>query len=135
MKETEEGLPWWPSGKDPVLPMQGAQVRSLVKELRSHISCGMAKKKKKRQWKDLHIQNLSRKCSKKEKREWVSFHFGDREDSKFLMYLSAELLTVFNPKMIPTTCVCMLSLHLCLTLCDPMDCSPPGSSIHGILQA
>ena len=23
----------------------------------------------------------------------------------------------------------------CLTLCDPMDCSPPGSSFHGILQA
>ena len=21
----------------------------------------------------------------------------------------------------------------CLTLCDPMDCSPPGSSVHGIL--
>ena len=21
------------------------------------------------------------------------------------------------------------------TLCDPMDCSPPGSSLHGILQA
>ena len=27
------------------------------------------------------------------------------------------------------------SLQLCLTLCDPMDCSPPGSSVHGILQA
>ena len=26
-------------------------------------------------------------------------------------------------------------LHLCLTLCDPMDCSLPGSSVHGILQA
>ena len=25
--------------------------------------------------------------------------------------------------------------QLWLTLCDPMDCSPPGSSIHGILQA
>ena len=25
--------------------------------------------------------------------------------------------------------------HLCLTLCDPMDCSPPGSSVHGISQA
>ena len=25
--------------------------------------------------------------------------------------------------------------QLCLTLCDPMDCSPPGSSVHGILQA
>ena len=25
--------------------------------------------------------------------------------------------------------------QLCPTLCDPVDCSPPGSSIHGILQA
>ena len=27
------------------------------------------------------------------------------------------------------------SLQSCLTLCDPMDCSPPGFSGHGILQA
>ena len=27
------------------------------------------------------------------------------------------------------------SLQSCLTLCDPIDCSPLGSSIHGILQA
>ena len=27
------------------------------------------------------------------------------------------------------------SLQLCLTLCDPMDCSLPGFSVHGILQA
>ena len=26
------------------------------------------------------------------------------------------------------------SLQLCPTLCDPMDGSPPGSSVHGILQ-
>ena len=25
--------------------------------------------------------------------------------------------------------VCVVS-QLCLTLCDPMDCSPPGSSVH-----
>ena len=25
--------------------------------------------------------------------------------------------------------------RLCPTLCDPIDCSPPGSSVHGILQA
>ena len=31
--------------------------------------------------------------------------------------------------------VCMLSYLLSLTLCNPMDCSPPGSSVHGILQA
>ena len=27
------------------------------------------------------------------------------------------------------------SLQSCLTLCDPMDCSLPGSSVPGILQA
>ena len=27
------------------------------------------------------------------------------------------------------------SLHSCLTLCNPIDGSPPGSSIPGILQA
>ena len=27
------------------------------------------------------------------------------------------------------------SLQSCLTLCDPIDSSPPGSSVHGILQA
>ena len=25
-------------------------------------------------------------------------------------------------------------LQSCLTLCEPLDCSPPGSSVHGILQ-
>ena len=25
--------------------------------------------------------------------------------------------------------------QLCPTLCNPVDCSPPGSSVHGILQA
>ena len=27
------------------------------------------------------------------------------------------------------------SLQSCLTLCDPMDCTGPGSSVHGIFQA
>ena len=29
----------------------------------------------------------------------------------------------------------VLVTQSCLTLCDPMDCSPPGCSVHGILQA
>ena len=29
--------------------------------------------------------------------------------------------------------LCLIT-QLCPTLCDPMDCSPPGSSVHGILQ-
>ena len=34
------------------------------------------------------------------------------------------------------TCVCLCVHTLsCPTLCDPMDYSPPGSSVHGISQA
>ena len=29
----------------------------------------------------------------------------------------------------------MSDVQSCLILCVPMDCSPPGSSVHGILQA
>ena len=31
--------------------------------------------------------------------------------------------------------VCALSHSVVATLCDPMDGSPPGSSVHGISQA
>ena len=31
--------------------------------------------------------------------------------------------------------MCVLVVQLCPTLCNPMDCSPPGSSVRGILQA
>ena len=40
---------------------------------------------------------------------------------------------VNNTKSLPSglfTCA-----QLCLSLCDPMDCGLPGSSVHGILQA
>ena len=30
---------------------------------------------------------------------------------------------------------CVLVIQSCPILCDPMDCSPPGSSVHGIFQA
>ena len=31
--------------------------------------------------------------------------------------------------------MCVLASKSCLILCDPMDCSLPGSSVRGILQA
>ena len=41
--------------------------------------------------------------------------------------------------LIHSVCVCVCvhakSVQSCLTLCDPVDWSPPGSSVHGILQA
>ena len=33
-----------------------------------------------------------------------------------------------------TSCCCLVT-KLCPTLCDPMDCSPPSSWVHGISQA
>ena len=30
--------------------------------------------------------------------------------------------------------MCVLVAQSCLTLCDPMDCSLPGSTVHGISQ-
>ena len=32
-------------------------------------------------------------------------------------------------------CVLCSATQSCPTLCDPMDCNPPASSVHGILQA
>ena len=32
-------------------------------------------------------------------------------------------------------CICAKPAQSCPTLCDPVDCSPAGSSVHGILQA
>ena len=53
---------------------------------------------------------------------------------------SAEARCQANSTCQGCTCVCVcvcVCVHtkLCLTLSNPSDCSPPGSSIHGILQA
>ena len=44
---------------------------------------------------------------------------------------------MFSPSLPPSLSPspCAKSLQSCPTLCNPMDCGPPGSSVHGILQA
>ena len=42
---------------------------------------------------------------------------------------------VFSGSLPCGTCCCVLVPQSCLTICDPMDCSLPGSSVHGIFQA
>ena len=42
-------------------------------------------------------------------------------------------ITVTSSGIKTWACICVCA-HLCPTLCDPMDCNPPGSSVHGILQ-
>ena len=38
-------------------------------------------------------------------------------------------------KSMATPSMCAKSLQSCLSLCDPVDCSPPSSSVYGIPQA
>ena len=42
------------------------------------------------------------------------------------------MIHIFDPRKCKTVCV---FIHQCPTLCDPGDCGPPGSSVHGIFQA
>ena len=50
----------------------------------------------------------------------------------FLPSSSVFLLSLLD---IPGACVHAQSFQSCPTLSDPVDYSPPGSSVHGILQA
>ena len=52
-----------------------------------------------------------------------------------MAYLALELLYCgLLVELTSFLIVCAKSLQLCLTLCNPMDCSLPGSSVHRILQ-
>ena len=50
------------------------------------------------------------------------------------IYLTCLCLS-FSSKRQCNVLGCAKSLQACLTLCDPMGCSSPGSSVRGILQA
>ena len=59
--------------------------------------------------------------------EYAHIHLGLRLD------LEAEMVEVFPTHLY--ACLRAKSLQSCPTLCNPMDCSPPGSSFHGIFLA
>ena len=54
-----------------------------------------------------------------------------------LVIIITSLCNVYSVRILIESLLLLLLLsHFsCVTLCDPMDCSPPGSSVHGILQA
>ena len=60
---------------------------------------------------------------------WWEYH----NNEKYLMLLNCTLkmLTMVNSVLYTFMSV----TQSCLTLCDPTDCSPPGSSVYGIFQA
>ena len=51
------------------------------------------------------------------------------------MCISLNNVSIYMFNIIMLNCICVLVAQSCPTLCDPMDCSPPGSTVHGILQA
>ena len=83
-------------------------------------------------------------CLKKEKDVIYWEHKRKRKDRNGIIVLHLFILLLLGMREKGLTdlstislandkrCVCVQS---CLTLCDPMDCSPPDSSVHGIFQA
>ena len=59
--------------------------------------------------------------------------FHCRDGLQFIYSSTEGLLGSFQVLSV-MTCYCCLVTKSCLTLCDPLDCSPPGSSVHGVLQ-
>ena len=53
--------------------------------------------------------------------------------SKLIVKIKA--IISYNVKKSHTLNAAAKSLQSCPTLSDPMDCSPPGSCVHGIFQA
>ena len=54
----------------------------------------------------------------------VLFHYSLSQDFEYSSLCCEE-----------SACACATSLQSCPTLCSPVDCTSPGSSVHGILQA
>ena len=52
-----------------------------------------------------------------------------------LQRVGHKLATKHQKKIMYYVAAAAKSLKLCPTLCDPMDCSLPRSSVHGIFQA
>ena len=59
----------------------------------------------------------------------------DNYRTSAIMWTSGPILHISKYRSTSLLCVCVLVFQLCLTLCDPKDCSSPSSSVHGILQA
>ena len=69
--------------------------------------------------------------------DWVASSFSRRSSQPGLKPLSLALAGRFLSTETPgnTLCYHARSLWSCSSLCDPLGCSPPGSSVHGVFQA
>ena len=63
-------------------------------------------------------------------------HGGNLPSWNLIEYLGAKVTFPLGPEFpkVPPAAAAAKSLQSCPTLCDPIDGSPPGSAIPGILQ-
>ena len=84
------------------------------------------------------------KEEEKGKRMGRTYHFFCTNDSintvtvLYLVFFVQCIVMTYSSISYPKSSlilICCLIAQLCLTLCNPMDCSLPGFSVHGISQA
>ena len=67
--------------------------------------------------------------------------FNDCKLFHYVVYQFIQPICILLNICVVSTFPNYISMHICLvakscpTFCDPMDCSPSGSSVHGVLQA
>ena len=61
----------------------------------------------------------------------VNFSHSELLTSKFVLFEATKFLFCFCNLLQQQGCAVRLVAQSCLTLCDPIDCSLPGSSVHG----
>ena len=160
----QRGLPWQSSGYNSPLPLQGAQVQSLVREPRSRILLLLSRFSRVRLCVTpetaAHWAPLSLRFSRQE--HWSGLPFPSRMHESEKWKWSRSVVSDssrprgLQPTRLPHPWVspgkntgvgCHFLLQYmkvesesevtqsCPTLSDPVDCSLPGASVHGIFQA
>ena len=59
----------------------------------------------------------------------------DYWNKRFIFSNKVKMLLIFKTEIVTLLAAAAKLLQSCLTLCNPMDSSPPGSSVHMILQS
>ena len=82
----------------------------------------------------LHVFKFSILKQMKEKPVFLNISQGNISEKLFHLLFQIQLVR-YSDLIYLLFCELCLVNQSCPTLCNTMDCSPPGSSVHGILQA
>ena len=115
--------------------MQGTWVQSLVGKLRSHTPHATGQLNPCTATKDVPTRT---RCSLNKLINLKKIEYGEHNAmwlSKLVISISFSGTLYYHVRYHENKEVKVLVAHSCPALCDPMDCSPPGSSVPGIVQA